>query len=295
MNSPPKSPLLSEGYIHLKSVISEITANAARKHLINTYKNEHFSFIEKGIFQEYTSAEPWPHNPDVLNRILKALPNISIFDACTCYGSVRVEDRLHSSILNLVLNQNELIEQLKPIFDFESELFCHLAPAVRVIYPGNIVAVVPNHIDAGYNSHIHLKNKKKNDLINHLPFVTAWIPLQGFSSLHGGLRLYPRTFIESTVLNDHTKSLWIPPQQSSNANSIVPDYSIGDCIIFHPRLLHGSSPNLAHPNKNKLLDTSVRVSVDIRIFSKHSSTTKHYMSLLTGECYAPGEGPCALY
>ena len=286
------APLAQEGYAHLRSVIPAGKTSAARDHLIDAYNREHIQLINKNVFPAYSLSNPWPSDPAELARILSETPNHSVLDICTSHGSVSVEARLHSAILDLVVDNKAILDFLQHVFGKDLSFYCHLAPAARVIYPGNSIAIVPDHIDAGYNSHITTRDGLAISAKSRLPFVTLWIPLQGHPSTHGGLRVYPDTFIHNTVLSDHRSSLWIPPITSSGLKSVIPSYSIGDCIAFHPWLLHGSAPSQTLTT-NQLTENDLRVSVDIRVFSSASITTKHYMNMITGERYKPGEGPCA--
>jgi len=286
-------PLSQEGYAHLRSVIPAERTSAARDHLIAAYNSEHIQFVSKNLFPGYSLANPWPTDPVELGKIISEIPKHSVLEVCTTHGSVSLKARLHSEILDLILNNNSILELLRGVFGEDSSFYCHLAPAVRVIYPCNAIAIVPDHIDAGYNSHITTRDSSAKGGNGSLPFATLWIPLQGQSSTHGGLRVYPNTFISNSNLSDHSSSLWIPPITSFGSNSVIPNYSIGDCIVFHPWLLHGSAPNQTIATNRLIDDSCLRVSVDIRVFSGASMTSKHYMNLITGERYKPGDGPCA--
>ncbi|MEI6030898.1 MAG: hypothetical protein WCQ20_07005 [Synechococcaceae cyanobacterium ELA739] len=282
--------LKKEGFLHLHSLIDTDAADRAKIYLINTYKDEHSRLVASKILPEYTQDSPWPADEETVQQILSHVPQLDVLNVVTAYGSLSLQSRLHSVILSLLTNGSNLIKAVEPIFGTNQELFCHLAPAVRIIYPGNKVAYVPNHVDIGYNSHIRLRHPLQNEYETP-PFVTVWIPLQGCSSTHGGLGVYPEIFVEQTEINNHSESLWIPAL-GQDANQFIPDYTIGDIIIFHPFLLHGSVPNLSKRSEKGFPDTAFRVSMDVRVFSGQSITTKHYMNLRTGERYGPRDGPC---
>lgn len=284
-------PMLSkEGFLHLRSVIDTAAAVRAKDYLINTYKDEHSRLVASKILPEYTQDSPWPADEEAVQRILSLVPQLDVLNVVTAYGSLSLQSRLHSAILSLLTNSPNLISAIGSIFGANQELFCHLAPAIRIIYPGNKVAYVPNHVDIGYNSHIHLRHPLQDEY-ESAPFVTVWIPLQGCASTHGGLGVYPEIFVEQTAINNHSESLWIPAL-IQDGNQFIPDYAIGDCIIFHPYLLHGSVPNRSKRSEKGFPDTAFRVSMDVRVFSGLSTTTKHYMNLRTGERYGPRDGPC---
>jgi len=294
--SIPAPPLLaSKGFAHLQSVIDTEDARRAGKYLLNTYKREHFRLIETNSLPQYTQLAPWPEDKQTLKQIEASIPNLNPLNVATTFGSLSLESRLHETLLSFILKQSDMVAAIKPIFGENQELFCHLAPAVRIIYPGNKVAYVPNHVDIGYNNHIRLRDysiSKDAPPSPPPPFVTAWIPLQGQSSTHGGLRLYPGTFVEKTIISNHSESLWIPAINQSS-NEFIPDYKIGDVVVFHPSLLHGSAPNKSIRSEENCSDSAFRISIDLRIFSLKSTTSKHYMNLQSGELYGPRDGPCA--
>ena len=268
-------------------------AELARNHLLNAYQSEHLAFIESGLMPEYSKNMPYPNAQDSLEAILARIPAYPLSEVATCYGSISLEARLARCILDLILSSHSLRNYLSSIFE-SSEIFMHLAPAARVIYPGNTVAMVPNHIDIGYNSHIKLDSlSNSSGGPTPLRFVTGWIPLQGKAITHGGLRVYPGLFKNETEMINRSTSLWLKSICSPFHASVVPDYEPGDCILFHPNLVHGSAPNASAMVEEKMCEKLFRVSLDVRFFSIASKTTNHYMSLSTGDQFAPGEGPCA--
>ena len=70
-----------------------------------------------------------------------------------------------------------------------------------------------------------------------------------------------------------------------DSNSFVPEYEVGDVIIFEPDLIHGSA---SASDKAK----DFRISMDCRVFGENTITPRHYMDLSTGERFEPGQGPC---
>ena len=70
-----------------------------------------------------------------------------------------------------------------------------------------------------------------------------------------------------------------------DSNSFVPEYEVGDVIIFEPDLIHGS----ASPSDEA---KDFRISMDCRVFSENTITPRHYMDLVNGERFEPGQGPC---
>jgi hypothetical protein len=295
LNSAQFNAHLGEsGYFHLNSAFEPSLVDIASRHLLSAFKSEHLEFVDKSLMLEYARDNPYPRNPDVMKSILSKVPSYPVSQVATCYGSVSLNARLSNSLLNLVLKSDVFHAELRRVFGQNSSLFMHLAPAVRIVYPGNIVALVPNHIDIGYNSHIQPIASAASDLgVFAPPFITAWIPLQGTAATHGGLRLYPGSFESLTDINDQSKSLWLDSIYDSEEGGIILDYSLGDCIFFHPNLVHGSAPNRCISCDDYVTDEVFRVSMDVRIFSESSTTTKHYISLSTGERFSPGEGPCA--
>lgn len=284
------SPLGGKGYLHLRSMFNPGQVSRAAHHLLEAYEREHQSLIDAGLISHYSKENPYPTEENVLCSILDIVPLFPVHQVASCYGSVSLETRLNQCILDLFVNNTELLFLLRRVFAAE-KIFMHLAPAARVVYPGNVVAFVPNHIDLGYNSHIQCVSNPFRP--TNLAFVTGWIPLQGSCVTHGGLKLYPGLFKTKTDYSDHKKSLWIGSIHDSSEGGFMPNYSLGDCIIFHPNLVHGSGlARGTHPSPT-FRDDSFRVSIDVRFFSEFSITSKHYLDLQTGARFNPGEGPCA--
>ena len=242
--------------------------------------------INKGIYNLfYSRLNKYPSNKETLEKIKRLLPSKSILETPTCYGSVSLQARLNSIIKNFLRNQS-LIKEASKYYEGNNNLFVHLAPACRVIYPKNLIAYVPNHIDIAYNRHITSSKSK------YPPFITFWIPLQGTPHIHGGLKLYGNKFFDSKKASNHKIGLWIEENFDTTAEEYIPEYEIGDCISFYPHTLHGSTSNKAKLHSKKPASGDFRISMDVRIFPHTSRTTKHYMSLLTGQCFEPGQGPC---
>ena len=286
------------GYIHGKNIFPVLDLSEVCDFIVTSYLEEHASFICDSKIYPHSLDDPFPTETSKLNFAKSNLPSYPHINTPTLIGSPFLKTRISRQILDLFCSFS-FINYVSNFFPNSTDFYMHLAPAVRVVYPGNTLAYVPDHIDQGYNSHIvssHLNYiNDKSTYIGSRPysFLTFWIPLQGCSLTHGGLRLYPGHFIEQSPLSNHFSELWIPSLSSDENKSVVPDYSVGDCLSFHPNILHGSAPN-ASSNIQKLQKSdSFRVSLDIRIFPETSVTTKHYMSLSTGEKFEPGTGPCS--
>ena len=156
-------------------------------------------------------------------------------------------------------------------------------PSARVIYPGNSVAYVPDHTDIQYNSFL------KSSSSDHFDFLTCWVPLQGVPEVHGGLHVYPGSFAKSPTSSKTPLRGWISDKFSSlQSEKYVVDYSLGDVVIFVPELVHGSSPN----NSLDMTPENFRISMDFRVFSSFTKTSRHYLHLQSLKTYSPGEGPC---
>ena len=279
-----------DGYKYLTKVFSESAIFNVRDFLINSYKDEHSSFVESGLLAQYYSVcNPYPVG-DVLDMVLQAISSVGVLDAPTVYGSLSLHARLSEKIINLFVGNALLIHELNEIFGFSGEYFMHLAPAVRVIYPNNKVASVPVHIDSAYNSHLtKVSYAYSNDRISQPPFVTLWVPIQGTLSTHGGLKLFPGVFLYESSLNNHSERLWIPPLDVDEEDALLIDYEIGDCVVFHPNLVHGSHvPQSPISFGNSLVwNDSFRVSIDVRVFPASTKSSKHHISLSSGEVFVP--------
>lgn len=111
------------------------------------------------------------------------------------------------------------------------------------------------HIDLHYNNKI---NKNKN------PLFTIWTPLVGFNSKYT-LKISPMSHKKKHPTKQfENQNIYISKVFKKNYTKkfkfIRPNLKIGESIIFHPNLLHGSSLNLGN---------KTRISLDFRIFNKN--------------------------
>lgn len=287
-----------QGFLHGKNIFQDHELCNISNYVIKSYLDEHQSFIQENSQYPHSLLDPFPIDKSLLESAKSNLPPYPHINAPTLIGSPFLKTRISSQVVDIFRSES-FIDFASQFFPGSTSYYLHLAPAVRIVYPGNILAYVPDHIDQAYNSHISPRTSnsisKPSTYIGDNPysFLTFWIPLQGSSATHGGLRLYPGYFLDESPLSKHDTELWIPPLISGDSDYLVPNYDIGDCITFHPNILHGSAPNMSKSIKRLETSNSFRVSLDIRIFPDSSVTTKHYMSLSTGEQFEPGTGPCA--
>jgi len=181
-------------------------------------------------------------------------------------GQFPIEVRLSKEIYPLAefVGKSELIRQ---ILGSES-LFMHMPPMIRFVPKNYNHAAVPPHQDISYNRHMS-------------DFITVWVPLVPINDRCGGLIMYegsqemPEKVKESQELGGD----WLPPIEIGNykRNQLV-DLDIGDVVVLSPYIAHESAPNFSD---------NIRLSMDLRIFSDKSSSSKHYLDLQTLQTIAP--------
>jgi len=79
--------------------------------------------------------------------------------------------------------------------------------------------------------------------LSDLPLLTAWVPLDPISDSSGGLEIVKKSHKHGVIGRGH-----ILPEKETfkyvlNEDVISPDVQPGDCLFFHPALLHRSGIN----------------------------------------------------
>ena len=141
-------------------------------------------------------------------------------------------------------------------------LFMHMPPMARFVPPRYVPAAVPAHQDMSYNSHLS-------------DFVTVWAPLVPIDHECGGLVVFEGSHHGPIQAVAGDASGWLRPVATDGypPRQLV-DMDIGDVVILSPTVVHASAPNVS---------SRIRISMDLRIFSAHARSTKHYMNLDTLE------------
>jgi len=138
-------------------------------------------------------------------------------------------------------------------------------------------SIAPNDVGG---KHIDLlfalvKNDKKIFSSGKDAFVTLWTPLIGFSEKYT-LRLSPKSHLCDHPIKEIVKqNTYISPvftdKYTQHFKFVRPRLKIGQAILFHPFLLHGSSYNYGNNS---------RVSIEMRLFNNNTKII-HNMSLDT--------------
>jgi hypothetical protein len=147
-----------------------------------------------------------------------------------------------------------------------NRLFMHMPPAARFILPGNTSAGVPPHQDISYNTHM-------------ADFVTVWVPLVEVDRECGGVTIYKGSQHSGVAETALSGPIWLREISTSGYQPVdcVP-MAPGDVLVFRPRVIHGSMPNVSN---------RIRFSVDFRFFGENATSTKHYLDLQSWQVTAP--------
>lgn len=279
------------GFFHSKSVIDSHNCIFLRDYLLSSYCSQHAELISHPTLKNfYSLSNLFPtYNLSSISNLLSDDP--ASYSSCyTIWGMTSVESRISYQFLKPLFT-DDLIALLSTAFygsnDSSLPLYMHSPASVRVIYPGNSVAYVPNHADCQYNSFLVSNSSKRTSF----PFLTCWIPLQGSPSINGGLHVYPSEFHVQKDNSFVPYRGWI--NDSLSLEDVIKhliDYSPSDAVIFNPFLYHGSSPNLS----NDVDSSNFRISIDFRFFGNGTFTSKHYLDIRSLKFYEPFTGPCSL-
>jgi ectoine hydroxylase-related dioxygenase (phytanoyl-CoA dioxygenase family) len=175
--------------------------------------------------------------------------------------SVRLSDAIYP--LAEYLGQSDLLKGLLG----SQDLCLHMPPMMRFVPPGYMHAAVPAHQDISYNRHMS-------------DFLTVWVPLVPITQTCGGLVLYEGSAEKHEMIDaTQTAGQWLPPVSLGQWEKTQPvGLTLGDVVILSSYVVHASAPNLS--------DT-IRVSMDLRLFSKQARSTKHYLDLTSMRLVEP--------
>ena len=273
-----KESLKSNGFVVCKKIIPKYKTENAAKISKELYLKEHLKAVSsKELPEKFTLTNPFPKTNK--EEILEFMQSKGVLKLPTLHGSLSVESRLSDQFLEILQNEKTL-DLLSKLLT-SKKVYLHLCPSVRVIHPNFNFALVPPHNDISYNAHFKSKyNQNNNEKKN---FLTIWIPLKSNYYIDGGLKVFSSQ--RSLKIKNKAKTFWIKDMSLKDSNSFVPEYEVGDVIIFEPDLIHGS----ASPSDEA---KDFRISMDCRVFSENTITPRHYMDLVSGERFEPGQGPC---
>jgi hypothetical protein len=151
-------------------------------------------------------------------------------------------------------------------------LFAHMPPTARFVIPHCSLARVPPHQDISYNRHMG-------------DFCVMWVPLVPIDRKCCSMAIYPRTQGLGELLADigpSSASEWLPPIEGSAYGQaervILEPLALGDAVVFGPRTVHESMPNVSD---------RVRLSCDFRFFGEQVRSGKHFLDLARDTVVAP--------
>tara|TARA_Y100000816_G_scaffold182944_1_gene132510 strand:- start:14536 stop:15396 length:861 start_codon:yes stop_codon:yes gene_type:complete len=270
--------LKSNGFVVCKKIIPKYKTEIAAKISKELYLKEHLKAVSsKELPEKFTLTNPFPKtNKEEMLDFMQSKGDLKL---PTLHGSLTVESRLSDQFLE-ILKDEKTIDLLSKLLT-SKKVYLHLCPSVRVIHPNFNFALVPPHNDISYNA--HFRNKSKENISEKRNFLTIWIPLKSNYYIDGGLKVFSSQ--RSSEIKNKAKTFWIKDMSLKDSNSFVPEYEVGDVIIFEPDLIHGSA---SASDKAK----DFRISMDCRVFGENTITPRHYMDLSTGERFEPGQGPC---
>ena len=189
--------------------------------------------------------------------LLKDASDIPVVDQQVLLGQFPLEVRLSDAIKPLAqhIGQSKILHEILN----SEQLYMHMPPMIRYVPPSYTAAAVPPHQDTSYNR--HLSN-----------FVTVWTPMVPITETCGGLVMYEGSqHLPDTVTEEKRADSWLPPiDVSSFTRTQLKGLDVGDVVILSPRIAHESAPNIS--------DT-IRLSMDLRIFGQHDTSSKHCMDL----------------
>jgi ectoine hydroxylase-related dioxygenase (phytanoyl-CoA dioxygenase family) len=192
-----------------------------------------------------------------VRELLKDADHIPVNDQQVLLGQFPLAVRLSDAIKPLAkhIGQSKILQAI-----FNSEhLYMHMPPMIRYVPPSYMPAAVPAHKDTSYNR--HMSN-----------FVTVWTPMVPITDTCGGLVMYEGSqVLPDVVTEDKRADSWLPPiDVSGYTRTQLTGLDVGDVVILSPQIVHESAANTS--------DT-IRLSMDLRIFGQHDTSSKHCMDL----------------
>lgn len=142
----------------------------------------------------------------------------------------------------------------------------HMPPMARYVLPRNDCAAVPAHQDVDYNHHL-------------TDFVVVWMPLTPIEGDSGGLAVFEKSQGVRSVTHNVNSGGWLReiPTASFKRHFCCP-MAPGDCVVFGPKLIHESVPNISN---------RIRLSLDMRFFSENERSTRHVLDMQDWSIHEP--------
>ena len=168
-------------------------------------------------------------------------------------GEFDLGTRLSKKLHKLFRNK-KFIEIIKQILKAE-KIYIHYPPMLRFKYADSPGSILPPHQDFPYSP--HLKD-----------FITVWLPLVRINKRVGGLVMYNGSQRLKTAQSRKNKywSFGVEKKELKKFKKEQPVLSLGEALVFPSGFVHGSALQLDKRN--------IRLSIDFRIFTKPSMTTK---------------------
>ena len=224
-----------------------------------------------GLFQRYGISKDDAAAAAQLAQLMERPANrVPDKDKHIFLGHFPLEVRLSDTLRDIprFVNGHPLLFELLST----ERLFAHMPPTARFVVPNCSLARVPPHQDISYNKHMS-------------DFCVMWVPLVPIDRDCCSMAIYPRTHGLGELLADNGPSStthWLPPIEGgafSRADRVVLEpLDLGDAVLFGPRTVHESMPNVSD---------RVRLSCDFRFFGEQVRSGKHFLDLARDTVVAP--------
>jgi len=224
-----------------------------------------------GLFRRYGIARDDAAAPAQLAALMeRPASEVPDKDRHVFLGHFPLEVRLADTLRDIprFVNGHPLLFELLAT----ERLFSHMPPTARFVIPHCSLARVPPHQDISYNRHMG-------------DFCVMWVPLVPIDRACCSMAIYPRTQQLGELLADAgptSTSQWLPPidgdAYGQAARIILEPLEPGDAVLFGPRTVHESMPNVSD---------RVRLSCDFRFFGEQGRSDKHFLDLARDTVVAP--------
>lgn len=252
MNDVITERYLNDAYVVLKGFFP-ISIMSAYKSFIQQALNTDVEDVLKRWGMSVFSKD----STQKVRELLANSSDIPVIDQQVMLGQFPLAVRLSDAIKPLA----EFIGKSTVIQDIlkSQHLFMHMPPMIRYVPPGYAPAAVPPHQDISYNRHM-----------SH--FITVWTPMVPITDTCGGLIIYEGSqHLPDTVTAEKRADSWLPAIDVTGfARKQLTALDVGDVVILSSQIAHESAANIS--------DT-IRLSMDLRIFGQHDSSSKHCMDL----------------
>lgn len=224
-----------------------------------------------GLFRRYGIAKDDAAAPGQLAALMeRPADQVPDKDKHIFLGHFPLEVRLADALRDIprFVNGHPLLFEILAT----RRLFAHMPPTARFVIPNCALARVPPHQDISYNKHMG-------------DFCVMWVPLVPIDRACCSMAIYPRTHALGELLADtgpSSTSEWLPPIEGEAYGQadrvILEPLAPGDAVVFGPRTVHESMPNVSD---------RIRLSCDFRFFGEQVCSGKHFLDLARDTVVAP--------